>query len=70
MAPSFIGEVTKVNVKYSKNRRKKLGDAVSVKVENLKEYRIGDKVEVIYTGMVLEFYPCQMYEIEVNKYKK
>ena len=68
-APSFIGEVTEINDKtiIVKTEEKNLGDAVSVKVENSKEYSIGDKVEVIYTGMVLESYPCQIYEIEVNK---
>ena len=71
-APSFIGEVTEINDKtiIVKTEEKKLGDAVSVKVDNPKEYSIGDKVEVIYTGMVLESYPCQIYEIEVNKYQK
>ena len=71
-APAFIGEVTKVNDKsiIVKTEEKNLGDAVSVKVENPKEYRIGDKVEVIYTGTVLETYPCQIYEIEVNKYQE
>ena len=70
IAPSFIGEVTEINDKsiIVKTKEKNLGDAVSVKVENPKEYRIGDKVEVIYTGTVLETYPCQIYEIEVNKH--
>lgn len=68
-APSFIGEVTEINDKtiIVKTEEKNLGDAVSVKVENSKEYSIGDKVEVIYTGTVLDTYPCQIYEIEVNK---
>ena len=68
-APSFIGEVTEVSDKtiIVKTQEKNLGDAVSVKVENSKEYSIGDKVEVIYTGFILETYPCQIYEIEVNK---
>ena len=68
-APSFIGEVTGINDKtiIVKTEEKNLGNAVSVKVENLKEYSIGDKVEVIYTGTVLDTYPCQIYEIEVNK---
>ncbi len=71
-APSFIGEVTEINDKtiIVKTEEKNLGDAVSVKVENSKEYNIGDKVEVIYTGMVLESYPCQIYEIEVRKIEK
>ena len=71
-APSFIGEVTEINDKtiIVKTEEKNLGDAVSVKVENSKEYSIGDKVEVIYTGTVLDTYPCQIYEIEVNKYQK
>ena len=71
-APSFIGEVTEINDKtiIVKTEEKNLGDAVSVKVENSKEYSIGDKVEVIYTGMVLESYPCQIYEIEVRKIDK
>ena len=71
-APSFIGEVTEINDKtiIVKTEEKNLGDLVSVKVENSKEYSIGDKVEVIYTGMVLESYPCQIYEIEVRKIDK
>lgn len=71
-APSFIGEVTEINDKtiIVKTEEKNLGDLVSVKVENSKEYSIGDKVEVIYTGTVLDTYPCQIYEIEVNKYQK
>ena len=68
-APSFIGEVTEINDKtiIVKTEEKNLGDAVSVKVENSKEYSIGDKVKVFYTGFILETYPCQIYEIEVNK---
>lgn len=68
-APSFIGEVTKINDKsiIVKTEERNLGDAVSVKVENSKEYGVGDKVEVIYTGVVLESYPCQIYEIDVKK---
>lgn len=69
MAPSFIGKVTRVNDKsiIVKTEEKNLGDAVSVKVENPKEYSIGDRMEVIYTGVVLESYPCQIYEIDVKK---
>lgn len=72
VAPSFTGKVTEVNDKsiIVKTEEKNLGDAVSVKVENSKEYSIGDKVEVLYTGTVLETYPCQIYEIEVNKIEK
>ena len=68
-APSFIGEVTEINDKtiIVKTEEKNLGDAVSVKVDNPKEYSIGNQVEVIYTGTVLDTYPCQIYEIEVNK---
>ena len=68
-APTFIGEVTKVNDKsiIIKTEEENLGDAVSVKVDNPKEYSIGNQVEVIYTGTVLDTYPCQIYEIEVNK---
>lgn len=68
-APTFIGEVTKINDKsiIVKTEEKNLGDAVSVKVENSKDYSVGDKVEVIYTGVVLESYPCQIYEIDVKK---
>ena len=71
-APSFVGEVTEVNDTsiIVKTEDKNLGDSVSVKVENSKEYSIGDKVEVLYTGTVLETYPCQIYEIEVNKIEK
>ena len=68
-APSFIGKVTRVNDKsiIVKTEEKNLGDAVSVKVENPKEYSIGDRIEVIYTGTVLDTYPCQIYEIDVKK---
>lgn len=68
-APTFIGEVTKVNDKtiIVKTEEKNLGDAVSVKVENPKEYSIGDRIEVIYTGTVLDTYPCQIYEIDIKK---
>ena len=68
-APSFIGKVTKVNDKtiIVKTEEKNLGDAVSVKVENPKEYSIGDRIEVIYTGTVLDTYPCQIYEIDIKK---
>lgn len=68
VAPSFTGKVTEVNDKsiIVKTEDKNLGDAVSVKVENPKEYSIGDRVEVIYTGTVLETYPCQIYEIDVK----
>ena len=68
-APSFIGKVTRVNDKsiIVKTEEKKLGDAVSVKVENPKEYSIGDRIEVIYTGNVLDTYPCQIYEIDIKK---
>ena len=67
-APTFIGEVTKVNDKsiIIKTEEENLGDAVSVKVENSKVYSIGDRVEVIYTGLVRESYPCQIYEIDVK----
>ena len=68
-APSFIGKVTRVNDKsiIVKTEEKNLGDAVSVKVENPKEYSIEDRIEVIYTGTVLDTYPCQIYEIDVRK---
>ena len=68
-APSFIGKVTRVNDKsiIVKTEEKNLGDAVSVKVENPKEYSIEDRIEVIYTGTVLDTYPCQIYEIDVKK---
>ena len=68
-APSFIGKVTRVNDKsiIVKTEEKNLGDAVSVKVENPKEYSIGDRIEVIYTGTVLDTYPCQIYEIDIKK---
>ena len=68
-APSFIGKVTRVNDKsiIVKTEEKNLGDAVSVKVENPKEYSIEDRIEVIYTGTVLDTYPCQIYEIDIKK---
>lgn len=68
-APSFIGEVTEINKKVLtvKSEDKNIGDAVWVSVEDVSEYKVGDKIEVFYTGIVLETYPCQIYEIEVNK---
>ena len=71
-APSFIGKVTKVYEKsiIVSTEDTSLGDAVSVAVENPGEYSIGDMVEVYYTGMVMETYPCQIYEIEVRKYQE
>ena len=50
-----------------KSEDKNIGDAVWVSVEDVSEYKVGDKIEVFYTGIVLETYPCQIYEIEVNK---
>ena len=44
-----------------------IGDAVWVRVDDTSEYKVGDKIEVFYTGMVLETYPCQIYEIDVRK---
>ena len=69
IAPSFIGEVTDVNEKVLtvKSEDKNIGDAVLVSVEDSSEYEVGDKIEVLYTGMVLETYPCQIYEIDVRK---
>ena len=68
-APSFIGEVTEIYDKsiVVKTEEQNLGDAVSVGVENVEEFDIGDRVEVTYTGIVLESYPCQIYEIDVEK---
>lgn len=36
-------------------------------VEDTSLYNIGNKIEVFYTGEVLETYPCQIYEIDVRK---
>ena len=68
-APSFIGEVTDVNEKMLtvNSEDKNIGDAVWVSVDDTSEYKVGDKIEVFYTGMVLETYPCQIYEIDVRK---
>ena len=68
-SPSFIGEVTDVNEKVLtvKSEDKNIGDAVFVSVEDTSDYTIGDKIEVFYTGEVLETYPCQIYEIDVRK---
>ena len=68
-APSFIGEVTDVNenVLTVKSEDENIGDAVLVSVEDAAEYKVGDKIEVFYTGMILETYPCQIYEIDVRK---
>ena len=69
ISPSFIGEVTDVNEKVLtvKSEDKNIGDAVFVSVEDTSNYNIGDKIEVFYTGEVLETYPCQIYEIDVRK---
>ena len=69
ISPSFIGEVTDVNEKVLtvKSEDKNIGDAVFVSVEDTSDYTIGDKIEVFYTGEVLETYPCQIYEIDVRK---
>ena len=69
ISPSFIGEVTDVNEKVLtvKSEDKNIGDAVYVAVEDSTIYKVGDKVEVFYTGIVLESYPCQIYEIDVRK---
>ena len=68
-APSFIGEVTDVNEKMLtvNSEDRSIGDAVWVRVDDTSEYKVGDKIEVFYTGMVLETYPCQIYEIDVRK---
>ena len=68
-APSFIGEVTNINEKTLtvKSEDKNIGDAVYVSVEDTSQYNVGDKIEVLYTGEVLETYPCQIYEIDVRK---
>ena len=68
-APSFIGEVTDVNEKMLtvRSEDENIGDAVWVSVEDTSEYTVGDKIEVFYTGIVLETYPCQIYEIAVRK---
>ena len=69
IAPSFIGEVTDINEKMLtvKSEDENIGDAVWVSVEDISDYKIGDKIEVFYTGEVLETYPCQIYEIDVRK---
>ena len=68
-APSFIGEVTEVNEKtlLVNSEDKNIGDAVWVGVEDSSQYAVGDRIEVFYTGIVLESYPCQIYEIDVRK---
>lgn len=68
-APSFIGEVTEVNEKtlLVNSEDKNIGDAVWVGVEDTSQYAVGDRIEVFYTGIVLESYPCQIYEIDVRK---
>ena len=68
-APSFIGEVTEVNGKtlLVNSEDKNIGDAVWVGVEDTSQYAVGDRIEVFYTGIVLESYPCQIYEIDVRK---
>ena len=68
-APSFIGEVTEVNEKalLVNSEDENIGDAVWVGVEDSSQYAVGDRIEVFYTGIVLESYPCQIYEIDVRK---
>ena len=68
-APSFIGEVTDVNEKMLtvNSEDNNIGDAVWVSVEDTSKYKVGDRIEVFYTGMVLETYPCQIYESDVRK---
>ena len=68
-APSFIGEVTEVNEKtlLVNSEDKNIGDDVWVSVEDTSQYAVGDRIEVFYTGIVLESYPCQIYEIDVRK---
>ena len=68
-APSFIGEVTEVNEKtlLVNSEDENIGDAVWVGVEDTSQYAVGDRIEVFYTGIVLESYPCQIYEIDVRK---
>ena len=68
-APSFIGEVTDVNEKVLtvNSEDRSIGEAVWVRVDDTSEFKVGDKIEVFYTGMVLETYPCQIYEIDVRK---
>lgn len=68
-APSFIGKVTEVNEKtlLVNSEDKNIGDAVWVGVEDTSQYAVGDRIEVFYTGIVLESYPCQIYEIDVRK---
>ena len=69
IAPSFVGEVTDINEKVLtvKSEDKNIGDAVLVSVDDTSNYKIGDKIEVFYTGEVLDTYPCQIYEIDVRK---
>ena len=68
-APSFIGEVTDVNEKMLtvNSEDRSIGDVVWVRVDDTSEYKVGEKIEVFYTGMVLETYPCQIYEIDIRK---
>lgn len=70
VAPSFIGEVTKLNDKSIIVNAENLGSAISVSVENASEYKIGDKVEVFYTGYIEETDPAQISEIAVKKYQE
>ena len=71
-APSFIGEVTEINEKtlLINSEDENIGDAVWVGVEDSSQYAVGDRIEVFYTGTVLESYPCQIYEIGVRKIEK
>ena len=70
VAPSFIGKVTKLNDKSIIVNAENLGGAISVSVENASEYKIGDKVEVFYTGYIEETDPAQISEIAVKKYQE
>lgn len=69
-SPSFIGKVTKLTDKSIIVNAENIGGSISVSVDNVSEYKIGDKVEVFYTGYIEETDPAQISEIAVEKYQE
>ena len=61
-APEKDIELYMANCRYETQKL----DSKTIYVDTAK-YKVGDKIEVFYTGIVLESYPCQIYEIDVRK---
>lgn len=75
--PRFIGTVKDVREKYlsvepnvDEEIRKNEGDCdtfiVGYEDNNFEKFKIGDKIQVIYTGLVRESYPPQIDAVEIN----